>query len=61
MAELTAEKMKTAGCKNVYLVSKNKLLSDSKFPVILDQTAEHHPLFGIAAALKKMRNQFRLN
>ena len=60
MAEIVAEKLKTAGCKNVYLVSKNKNHSDLKFPVLLDQTAEHHPLFGIAAALKKSETAFAL-
>jgi len=52
LAARMASRIAAVGCSPTYIVGRQPGLSALGWPVIAEKTADHHPLFGVAAALR---------
>ena len=60
MALRLAAKLREAGCREVFIVEKHNKDHSLNLPKIYDYAEEHHPLYGVAAALKHCRQNWAL-
>lgn len=60
MGTRVAEVLKAGGCESVTIVGKGEVLKGLGFPVLLESRPEHHPLFGVAAAMRAAQGPYIL-
>jgi molybdopterin-guanine dinucleotide biosynthesis protein A len=60
LAVRTAQTLLAAGCSSVHLVGRQPALATLDLPLIVEEESDHHPLFGLAAALSSCQQQLML-